>query len=252
MPMGDYYAMNEELPLIPNLGEFVSFVQRENPSLDQMCQFAILRTFNFMEGFAFFAASLGPDGIITPMGQYGFSPEVMGSWQRSSIDEDIPTADALKTNNIIWVADKESWLRDYPHLAQYQNDFTTNTFIAWPVSIKGAYLSVLGLCARKEFAPTPALISFFETIGGLIALQLSQKTISQNGDLEEVKNLFAIFTRRQREVIHLMKDGLTNTQIANELGFSESTIRQETMRIYEILGAKGRADAVRIYRGIIQ
>ena len=59
-----------------------------------------------------------------------------------------------------------------------------------------------------------------------------------------------LFTRRQRDVIHLVAEGLTNTQIATELGFSESTIRQETMRIYEILGATGRADAVRMYRAV--
>jgi DNA-binding CsgD family transcriptional regulator len=240
--------MDAELPLIPNIGEFVAFIQRENPSLNEMCQFAVLRTFGFMDGFAFFAASLSPDGTITPSGHFGFPVDVMESWQSSSIDEDIPTADALKTNNIIWVADKDSWLRDYPHLAQYKNDFTTNTFITWPVSIKGAYMSVLGLCARRELAPSPALISFFETIGGLIALQLSQKSsASTTHSEEEIRNLLSYLTRRQRDVIHLVKDGLTNAQIASELGFSESTIRQETMRIYEILGASGRSDAIRMY-----
>jgi DNA-binding NarL/FixJ family response regulator len=61
-----------------------------------------------------------------------------------------------------------------------------------------------------------------------------------------------LFSRRQRDVMHLISEGLTNPQIATELGFSESTIRQETMRIYEILGATGRADAVRMYRSMGQ
>jgi len=44
-----------------------------------------------------------------------------------------------------------------------------------------------------------------------------------------------------------MSDGLTNSQIANELGFSESTIRQESMRMYEILQVAGRKEAVKKY-----
>jgi DNA-binding CsgD family transcriptional regulator len=46
---------------------------------------------------------------------------------------------------------------------------------------------------------------------------------------------------------------MTNMQIAKELGFSESTIRHETMRIYELLEASGRREAVVIARklGII-
>jgi DNA-binding CsgD family transcriptional regulator len=247
--MGDYCGVSNDLPLIENIGEFVTFIQRENPGLDQMCQFATLRTFSFMESFAMFGASLGADGAITPAGYFGFSDEVMESWGKSSISEGIPTADALKTNNIIWVADKDSWLRDYPHLAQYKNDYTTNTFIAWPVSVRGAYMTVLGLCARKEFAPSPNLVSFFETIGGLIALQLSKENgASQTQSDNVVATQYALFTRRQREIMRLVADGLTNIQIGNELGFSESTIRQETMRIYELLGAKGRSDAVRMFR----
>ena len=242
-------GMDSDLPLIENIGELIAYIQRENPTLDELCQFAVLRTFNFLEANALFGASLEGDGTIRPTGQFGFSPAIMESWNSSSIDEDLPTADALKTNNIIWLADKDEWNREYPHLAQYEQDLNANTFIAWPISIRGAYMSVLGLSARKSISPTPSLISFCETVGGIFALQLSQNTSSaaaREGDSFIAH--FNLFTRRQREIIRLVADGLTNAQIGAELGFSESTIRQETMRIYEILGASGRAEAIKMYR----
>jgi DNA-binding CsgD family transcriptional regulator len=241
--------MTNDFPLIENIGELIAYIQQENPSLDELCQFAVLRTFNFIDAVALFAASLTGEGAIRPTGQYGFSAELIDSWTPSSIDEEIPTADALKTNNIIWLAEKDEWDRDYPDLAKYQLDPTTNTFIAWPISIRGAYMSVLGLAARKVLAPTPLLISFFETVGGIFALQISRNTsvvASREGDSFAAH--FNLFTRRQRDIIRLVADGLTNSQIGVELGFSESTIRQETMRMYEILGASGRADAIRMYR----
>jgi DNA-binding NarL/FixJ family response regulator len=51
-----------------------------------------------------------------------------------------------------------------------------------------------------------------------------------------------------------MAAGQTNAQIARSIGFSESTVRQETMGIYRHLGANGRHDATRLAaeRGMIQ
>jgi DNA-binding CsgD family transcriptional regulator len=239
--------------LMPNIVEFLDFVKRENPDLNEMCQFAVIRTFGSIGATSMFGAVLEPDGLIRPQGQFGFSQEVMKSWEVSSITDSTPTTDALKTNNIVWVGEKSEWEREYPHLTKYGLDMTANAYVTWPITVRGSYMSVLGLCLNRSLAPTPGLISFMETIGGIIALQLSQsERTSTSSEEDRVTALMNLFSRRQRDVMHLVSEGLTNPQIATELGFSESTIRQETMRIYEILGATGRADAVRMYRSIGQ
>jgi DNA-binding CsgD family transcriptional regulator len=51
-------------------------------------------------------------------------------------------------------------------------------------------------------------------------------------------------TGRQRRVLHLMAQGMTNSQIARVIAFSESTVRQDTIAIYRILSVKGRAEAI--------
>ncbi len=56
----------------------------------------------------------------------------------------------------------------------------------------------------------------------------------------------AAITQRQRRVLELMAQGMTNGQIARALAFSESTIRQETMAIYRALDVSGRVDAVKV------
>ena len=43
----------------------------------------------------------------------------------------------------------------------------------------------------------------------------------------------------------MIKDGMTNSSIANRMGYSESLIRQESMAIYQKLGVDGRRDLVR-------
>lgn len=53
---------------------------------------------------------------------------------------------------------------------------------------------------------------------------------------------------RQMLVLQGIRNGKTNRAIAEDLGFSESTIRQETLRIYQALGVNSRTDAVTVAR----
>lgn len=52
-------------------------------------------------------------------------------------------------------------------------------------------------------------------------------------------------TQRQLSILRGMVEGKTNHELANELGFSVSTIRHETMRIYEILAVSDRKEAAK-------
>ncbi len=51
-------------------------------------------------------------------------------------------------------------------------------------------------------------------------------------------------TARQVTILHMMADSLTNAAIAKELLVSESTIRQETVKIFRELNVTGRTAAV--------
>jgi DNA-binding CsgD family transcriptional regulator len=51
------------------------------------------------------------------------------------------------------------------------------------------------------------------------------------------------FTPRQKEILKRMAAGETNAAIAGELGFSVSTVRHETMKIYDKLAVSDRHEA---------
>lgn len=53
-------------------------------------------------------------------------------------------------------------------------------------------------------------------------------------------------TPRQIEILNLMAAGKTNPAIARSLGYSESTVRQESMAIYKSLQVSGRDEAIRV------
>ena len=61
---------------------------------------------------------------------------------------------------------------------------------------------------------------------------------------EEERNL----TARQLAILQGLSEAKTNHQISKELGFSVSTIRHETMRIYELLEVSDRVEAAVVGR----
>jgi DNA-binding CsgD family transcriptional regulator len=90
---------------------------------------------------------------------------------------------------------------------------------------------------REDVVPLLSKIGgyFLSTSGGNLTPTANHN--SGNVTLEEI-------TTRQMKILQLMADGLTNAEIAGQVLLSESTVRQETIRIYRSLGVGGRLEAV--------
>jgi DNA-binding NarL/FixJ family response regulator len=59
----------------------------------------------------------------------------------------------------------------------------------------------------------------------------------------------ASLTAREREIMHLISQGLTNGQIAGRFVLSEKTVKNHVNRIYSKLGASNRAQATALWLG---
>lgn len=68
----------------------------------------------------------------------------------------------------------------------------------------------------------------------------SQRLVIERGDTGSDQ-----LTPRQISILRGMVEGKTNHELANELGFSVSTIRHETMRIYQALAVSDRKEAAK-------
>jgi DNA-binding CsgD family transcriptional regulator len=88
-----------------------------------------------------------------------------------------------------------------------------------------------------------SLIPILSKLGAFIlATMASQKGRSGNFDPSATGE---DLTSRQIQILELMAEGLVNVEIAGQLMLSESTIRQETVRIYRALGVPNRAEAAK-------
>jgi pimeloyl-ACP methyl ester carboxylesterase/DNA-binding CsgD family transcriptional regulator len=64
------------------------------------------------------------------------------------------------------------------------------------------------------------------------------------GDAEDEDPAFAALSRREREILALIADGLGNARIAEHLSISEKTVRNHVSNIFDKLGVWSRAQAI--------
>ena len=112
--------------------------------------------------------------------------------------------------------------------------------------------------AKLEFEEATA--QYLEAISLILSNAIRNQTQSrkkQSRDRDELSKseTFTIdpseyekpLTERQSLILKLIAEGRTNAAIADVLGYSESFIRQETIKIYAKLGCSGRNEAAQIY-----
>ena len=126
-------------------------------------------------------------------------------------------------------------------------DETNNGVLAIPLLKEGIPIGALALVLEPKGKALPIHERLIPILGKLGTYCLNafpatsnrshpglHSTSEQNGE---------DLSSRQIKILELMADGKVNVEIARELMLSESTIRQETVRIYRSLGVPNRADA---------
>jgi DNA-binding CsgD family transcriptional regulator len=128
------------------------------------------------------------------------------------------------------------------------------SFVAIPFTPNGEALGALGVTFRTTVSGTTlpkAEVELLQLLSELIAVNslprmkttglLSKLYYDQDG-LEGISAM----TARQLQVLDEMAIGKTNGQIARALNVSESTIKQEAVRLFRILGVNSRQRAVAV------
>ena len=102
---------------------------------------------------------------------------------------------------------------------------------------------VLVLTEETKATPIPQEIT--PALGKLGAYFLETRGFAPDPALSpKAREAIEELTTRQVTILSLMGDGLTNADIGHRVLLSESTVRQETIRIYRALGVTGRMEAV--------
>jgi DNA-binding CsgD family transcriptional regulator len=105
-------------------------------------------------------------------------------------------------------------------------------------------LSFTAMPGSKLTTASDEALSAASKVAGIWLESLGLRSSSSVGLLsKQTSDSPESLTERQVTVLRLMTEGKTNAQIAQELILSESTIRQETVKVYRALGVHSRVEA---------
>lgn len=244
------------------------------PTCEQICQQLTLDLLQDHGPRQAVLALFGADGSLHVVGDFGATSRDAVAGTRLSLWDHQPLADAVRTGEpvTIDVAAGES-----TPMVGGADAFPL--VVAWPLNLPSQRVGALQIaCAgptdldrlRADLTGISAALALYLSLLTSIAASpdqaLSVLSASDShgplalGDFSAVQGRAngrpapQSLTERQTSVLELMAQGMTNAQIAKRIGFSESTVRQETMVIYRFFGVGGRQEAVAqaSQRGLLQ
>jgi hypothetical protein len=176
--------------------------------------------------------------------------------EKTSILDRLPMAEAIKNRKPVWVNTLPDWGVYAPTLSRFPIPDKASTLIALPILRNGLPLGSIGLFCRKSVTPSKELEDFLELTTAILAqaIEGNQKRSMIANQAHFGEHIFhtekwdSSLTERQMIVLDLVSNGFTNHAIADQLGYSVSTVRHETIKIFAALQRSSRREAGDIYR----
>lgn len=229
------------------------------PTLDDVAQFLVLDVFREQKPRAALISVFDSSGDVNAAGSFGLPTDVVRALRRMSLWDKSPAVDVIRDGEPLTFNSREALVQRYPWLENH--DGLLNPMMVWPLTLGTQRLGSLQVqfaAPVDQEAAAPLFAANTPILGLYVSLRSSSTRTAEperqdsnprasNGQVDTE------LSARQLRILHLLAEGLTNPQIAVRIGFSDSTVRQETMAIYRFLGANGRREAVHIagLRGLL-
>lgn len=227
-----------------------------------------IKALSSLQTDALIYAELDHTGVTIPQASFGIElVDKTGNMPTFAISERTPFTDAIRENKIVWINSLPQWPKQYSTMSQVVLPAKFKTLISCPIDAGGLPVGCLSALSHAKLEHEEGAVEYIEAISMILATALrnqkaNHKTISVpapsvrlNGALREshptdLAEYNQPLTERQNLILKLIAEGRTNAAIADVLGYSESLIRQETIKIYAKLGCSGRNEAAQIFNQI--
>jgi len=225
--------MSEQSERVPGMNEIRSYIEwlSYHPTPDEITRALVLEHLTAFSACCARLGKLNADDSLTFIGEYGFEDGRKGktfageewrAWDHDAADI------ALGKNPNHWSHDKKMIMFQMRSRGAMQGHLVIR-FSSPVVDTKRVEEVVLDYAI-----PTSLYLSLSQDV--------RQRSNSQGSTADTGA---AQLTQRQLSILSGMVEGKTNHELATELGFSVSTIRHETMRIYQALAVSDRKEAAK-------
>ena len=181
------------------------------------------------------------EGYLAQVTHFGSPHDHQGV--RLSRDELHPVTDCARTEQVLAIPNNQEFLNRYSTVAWGHGPSIFIPLRVGPL-VDGVFAMIFQEGQRIDWDDSSELQDAIKVLAHLSHL-INMKTPHSrdhgpsNSDSEVALGL----SDRQMVIAKMIAQGMTNRTIARELGFSEATIRYETIKLYERLRVKNRSHA---------
>lgn len=223
---------------IEALARYLTSGTRSSTDLGKFLAEETLKDFELISVYFFRADN---DGKMRFAGGHNIPKENSEKWPEFDLNLPLPLTECVRNRQKVWLNGREEWELQYPLMKEFPLNPELKTFINVPLQVEGHPIAALGLSSRIDIPHSASTTSYINAVCGIVGIY-AQNLPEFRGARQEGTSR-RVLSRRQNNIINLIREKLTNREIGDELGYSESTIRQETMRIYQILHVNNRREA---------
>ena len=225
--------MSQESDALAFLADFLA----TKPSMDDIAQHLALEMGAECLPRSVLISLFDTAGTVHTSGSFGIPTSLNGDFATTTLWDVSPASEAIREGHPIIVATVDEFIQRYPDLRDHAHLLAPA--VVWPIQNGQQRVGAVHMqCGRL---PEVEILDWeLSGLGAILGMYLRV-----TDDQPEVSHANPELTPRQQEVLDHMSQGATNVQIARRMGFSESTIKQETMAIYRHFGVHSRAEAIR-------
>jgi DNA-binding CsgD family transcriptional regulator len=196
--------------------------------------------FNNCQPTGAFLTRLTREGKLKMIASYGYSEAAIAEFETISMWDATPSTDAVREKKFIAIHGSEEWRHRFPKISRILGD--DQIVVAVPLIYR---LGVIGAFTMSLKSCPEHLESDHDFWNGVASIcSFFVVNTSEPHTLSATPTIGVYLTERQKKIVNHFKDGLTIAEIAGKLGYSHSTIRQEIIKIYRLLGVRDRKSAI--------
>lgn len=239
------------------LSEFTVFLASKDHTLNEILDHLVRTVLVPLKAEAVVLTQLNEENEVENVARSGIPLEITRRYAGViSLFDKYPTTDTLRFRRTTWINTLPDWGDDYPLLKDLPFTTGAKSFIVFPIEKSGTPVASLGLFSSAKISPDAEIEAFLKAVGGLFSMYMYRTKNKLLNELQggETLNLSRLesaskeLTERQQIILRLISEDRTNLAISELLGYSESTVRQETMKIFAKLQCDGRSEAAKIYK----
>jgi DNA-binding CsgD family transcriptional regulator len=224
---------------IEPISALVEFFAQGRRSADDLCRFLIFETFQMFNPTSIFVGEIASSGFLIHKVSFGIEKKELNKWVSLSLNLDTPITKVAMTNKCMILNSPKELYANHPMANELEaGDVEWQSCIAVPVLPHGAYFLFTNKKPKKDLE----FEHFLRAVGQLMMMHLNRGPALKKDSKASLEG--NELTQRQKIIFSFVEKGFTNSQIATEIGYSESLVRHETIEIYSKLNVSGRKDLI--------